>query len=135
VQEPGVVEAEAGSRVFEVLEEAGGPLPEAELSAVNLAAVVEDGQQILIPLAGETLQPVNPAPAPAPEPGSAGALVNLNTADAKGLEELPKVGPVLAGRIVEWRSQHGPFARPEDLDAVPGIGPAMLESLLPLVTV
>jgi competence protein ComEA len=133
VQEPGVVEAAAGSRVFEVLEEAGGPLPEAELSAVNLAAVVEDGQQILIPLAGETLQPVNPAPAP--EPGSGGALVNLNTADAKGLEELPKVGPVLAERIVEWRGQHGPFTRPEDLDAVPGIGPAMLESLLPLVTV
>lgn len=133
VQAPGVVETAAGSRVFEVLEKAGGALPEAELSAVNLAAVVQDGQQILIPRVGEAPQPVNAAIPP--EPGTQGALVNLNTADVTELEELPKVGPVLAGRIVEWRTQHGPFARPEDLDAVPGIGPAMLESLVPLVTV
>lgn len=133
VQAPGVVEAAAGSRVFEVLEKVGGALPEAELSAVNLAAVVQDGQQIVIPRVGEPLQPVNAAPVPAP--GTQGALVNLNTADVTALEELPGVGPVLAERIVEWRTQHGPFARPEDLDAVPGIGPAMLESLVPLVTV
>ena len=64
VQAPGVVEAAAGSRVFEVLEKAGGALPEAELSAVNLAAVVQDGQQILIPRVGGPLQPVSAAPAP-----------------------------------------------------------------------
>lgn len=133
VQAPGVVETAAGSRVFEVLEKAGGALPEAELSAVNLAAVVQDGQQILIPRAGEPLPPAGGAPEP--EPGTRGSLVNLNTADLPELEELPRVGPVLAERIVEWRTQHGPFARPEDLDAVPGIGPAMLESLVPLVTV
>lgn len=133
VQAPGVVEVAAGSRVFEVLDKAGGALPEAELSAVNLAAVVQDGQQILIPRVGEPLPPADAAPAP--ERGTTGALVNLNTADVTELEELPKVGPVLAERIVEWRTQHGAFARPEDLDAVPGIGPAMLESLVPLVTV
>lgn len=133
VDAPGVVEAAAGSRVFEVLEKVGGPLPDAELSAVNLAAVVQDGQQILIPRVGEPLQPVDAAPAPAS--GSEGAPVNLNTAGVAELEELPRVGPVLAERIVEWRTQHGPFTRPDDLDAVPGIGPAMLESLLPLVTV
>ncbi|MBM7783186.1 ComEA family DNA-binding protein [Arthrobacter tumbae] len=133
VQTPGVVETAAGSRVFEVLEKAGGALPEAELSAVNLAAVVQDGQQILIPRAGEPLQPA--AGASAPAQGTQDLPVNLNTADVPELEELPRVGPVLAERIVEWRTQHGPFARPEDLDAVPGIGPAMLESLIPLVTV
>lgn len=133
VQAPGVVELAAGSRVFEVLDKAGGALPEAELSAVNLAAVVQDGQQILIPRTGEPLQP--PAGASAPKQGAQDVLVNLNTADVPELEELPRVGPVLAERIVEWRTQHGPFARPEDLDAVPGIGPAMLESLVPLVTV
>lgn len=133
VQAPGVVEAAAGSRVFEVLEKAGGALPDAELSAVNLAAVIQDGQQIVIPHVGEPVPAVNAAPPPDPATGS--GLTNLNTADVAQLEELPRVGPVLAERIVEWRAQHGPFAQPEDLDAVPGIGPAMLESLLPLVTV
>ncbi|WP_458115098.1 helix-hairpin-helix domain-containing protein [Arthrobacter sp. D2-10] len=132
VRTPGVVEIAAGARVFEVLEKAGGAVPEAELAAVNLAAVVQDGQQIMIPRVGEA-PPVGALPAPDAE--TAGGLVNLNTAGATELEELPRVGPVLAERIVEWRAQHGPFARAEDLDAVPGIGPAMLESLLPLVTV
>lgn len=70
----------------------------------------------------------------APGAGS-GALVNLNTASQAELEELPKVGPVLAQRIVEFRTQHGAFTSPEQLDDVSGVGPAMLESLLPLVTV
>ena len=70
----------------------------------------------------------------APGTGS-GALVDLNTASQAELEELPKVGPVLAQRIVEFRTQHGAFTSPEQLDDVSGVGPAMLESLLPLVTV
>jgi competence protein ComEA len=61
--------------------------------------------------------------------------VDLNTADAAALEELPRVGPVLAERIVAWRTENGPFASAADLDAVPGIGPALLEALLPLVVV
>ena len=133
VQAPGVVEAAAGSRVFEVLEKAGGALPEADLSAVNLAAAVQDGQQILVPRIGEPVPP--PDAGAAPVAGTAGAPVNLNTAGAADLEVLPRVGPVLAERIVQWRTEHGSFTRPEDLDAVPGIGPAMLEALLPLVTV
>ncbi|WP_206059894.1 ComEA family DNA-binding protein, partial [Kocuria tytonicola] len=80
----------------------------------------------------------------APEPGARGggstaaapgAPVNLNTATEAELEALPKVGPVLAQRIVEFRTQHGPFTSPEQLDDVSGVGPAMLEALLPLVTV
>ena len=64
-----------------------------------------------------------------------GALVNLNTATAADLETLPRVGPVLAQRIVDFRTQHGPFTAPEQIDDVSGVGPAMLEALLPLVTV
>ncbi|SDH73512.1 competence protein ComEA [Arthrobacter subterraneus] len=133
VQAPGVVEAAAGSRVFEVLERAGGALPEADLSAVNLAAAVLDGQQILVPRIGEPLPPPDAGAAAAA--GQTAAPVNINTAGAADLEVLPRVGPVLAERIVQWRTEHGSFTRPEDLDAVPGIGPAMLEALLPLVTV
>jgi competence protein ComEA len=68
-------------------------------------------------------------------PGAPGGKVNLNTADAAALDTLPKVGPVLAQRIVDWRKEHGPFKSVEELDAVDGVGPKMLEALLPLVTV
>lgn len=136
VGEPGVVEAPAGARVFEVLDLAGGSLPDAELSAVNLAGTVQDGQQIIVPRVGEPVLGAQNAVTPgSPGEGTSATLIDLNLADAAQLEELPRVGPVLAERIVQWRTQHGPFAHPEDLDAVPGIGPAMLESLLPLVTV
>lgn len=136
VGEPGVVEAPAGARVFEVLDLAGGSLADAELSAVNLAGTVQDGQQIIVPRVGEPVLGAQNAVTPgSPGEGTSATLIDLNLADAAQLEELPRVGPVLAERIVQWRTQHGPFAHPEDLDAVPGIGPAMLESLLPLVTV
>ncbi len=162
VASPGVREVPQGSRLFQVLELAGGATPEADLAAVNLAAVVVDGGQVHVPRKGEAVPPGSPgSPAgsggPAtggrtPGGGTGGAgtggtgsggsgtgmpegMVNLNTADAPALETLPRVGPVLAERIIEWRTEHGPFARAEDLDAVPGIGPAMLEAMLPLVVV
>ncbi|MDO4919426.1 ComEA family DNA-binding protein [Kocuria sp.] len=84
-------------------------------------------------VAGTTSAGTGAAAGGTPAPG--GALVNLNTATETELEELPRVGPVLAQRIVEFRTQHGPFTAPEQLDDVSGVGPAMLESLLPLVTV
>ncbi|MHA7262142.1 helix-hairpin-helix domain-containing protein [Arthrobacter sp. TMN-37] len=157
VTSPGVREVPQGSRLFQVLELAGGATPEADLAAVNLAAVVVDGGQVHVPRKGETVAPGPPAGSGGPAAGgrvpgggtggagitgtdttgtgtSAGA-VNLNTADAPTLESLPRVGPVLAERIIAWRTEHGPFAQAEDLDAVPGIGPALLEALLPLVVV
>ncbi|MEX5302742.1 helix-hairpin-helix domain-containing protein [Kocuria sabuli] len=147
VARPGVVELEPGARVVDAVEAAGG-LTDAAAGTVNLAAPVTDGQQVLVPDAAA------PAPGPAPagaaagpaagsaagEAGAAGGAVpggplNLNTATAADLEALPRVGPVLAGRIVEFRDQHGGFTTAGDLDAVPGIGPALMEALLPLVTV
>ncbi|UKA61061.1 helix-hairpin-helix domain-containing protein [Arthrobacter sp. FW306-04-A] len=143
VKNPGILTLPAGARVFDAIAAAGGAEPAADLNSLNLAAVVQDAAKIHVPRAGEAVT----APA-AGTPGggtsgsgdsgtgaSAGGKLNLNTATAEELDALPKVGPVLAKRIVEWRQQHGPFAAVEDLDAVDGVGPKMMESLLPLVTV
>ena len=68
-------------------------------------------------------------------PSTAAGKVNINTAGVEQLATLPRVGPVLAQRIVEWRAEHGNFRRVEELDAVDGVGPKMLAALLPLVRV
>lgn len=152
VHQPGVVRLRAGSRIVDAVEAAGGAGPDADLAAVNLAAVLDDGAMVLVPRTGEAAAPASGGTAGAAGGGSGGAAgagaaagsggvsgdgspVNLNTADATRLQELPRVGPVLAERIIAWRTEHGRFSRPEDLDAVPGIGEAMLAALLPLVTV
>lgn len=148
VNSPGVVSLPAGSRVNDAILAAGGPSPISDPGRLNLAAVVADGQKVFVPEPGEEL-PAELAGAPpgaaAPAPGApgdsgagspaAGAKVNLNTATPSDLATLPKIGPVLAQKIVEWRLEHGPFDTVEELDAVDGVGPKMLEILMPLVTV
>ncbi|MEX5270334.1 helix-hairpin-helix domain-containing protein [Kocuria sabuli] len=141
VARPGVVELEPGARVVDAVEAAGGLTDAA--GTVNLAAPVTDGQQVLVPDAAAPAPGTAAGPAAGPAAGEAdaaggavpGGPLNLNTATAADLEALPRVGPVLAGRIVEFRDQHGGFTAAGDLDAVPGIGPALMEALLPLVTV
>jgi competence protein ComEA len=140
VLRPGVVQIPAGSRVQDALTAAGGGSPGADPDRLNLAAVVEDGQKIHLPRQGE------PLPGSIGEDGALdgggssdagatpGSKVNLNTAGVEELDSLPKVGPVLAQRIVDWRKEHGPFKAVEELDAIDGVGPKMLEALLPLVT-
>jgi competence protein ComEA len=131
VRRPGVYEFPPGSRVVDAVERAGGAQPGAELSLLNLAAPLVDGQQILVPKEGA-------APAPGVTgtvPGATGALVNLNTADQATLETLSGVGPALATAIIQYRTEHGPFATIDQLDEVSGIGPATLEELRPHVTV
>ena len=141
----GIVELPKGSRLHEAIAAAGGSAPGADPDQLNLAAVLEDGQKVLVPRQGETV-PAAPTPAggtgaPGSPSGSgdgtvpAAGKVNLNTAGVDELATLPRVGPVLAQRIVEWRLQHGPFRRVEELDAVDGVGPKLLASLLPLVRV
>jgi competence protein ComEA len=144
VARPGVVELSPGSRVNDALIAAGGGTPGADLDRLNLAAVVLDGQKIYVPRQGEPL-PADSAGAVSGEEGgsaaggaasrSVGGKTNLNSAGLEELGTLPKVGPVLAQRIVDWRKEHGPFTSVEELDAVDGVGPKMLETLLPLVSV
>ena len=146
VAAPGVYRLPRGARYHEAIAAAGGAGADADVHRLNLAAAVEDGMRLYVPRVGEAGEPAaGGAPvaggsaAPSPRPGGAAggpaAKVNLNTATAEELGALPRVGPVLAQRIVDFRTQHGRFGAPEDLDAVDGIGPKMLEALLPLVTV
>lgn len=147
VLRPGVVTLEPGARVVDAVEAAGGLTDAAVTDGVNLAAPVTDGQQVLVPDASVAppgaAVPGGPAPAPAatgpsaPDPGAPdpGGALNLNTATAAELEALPRVGPVLAQRIVAFREEHGGFAAVGDLDAVEGIGPTLMEALAPLVSV
>ena len=129
VAAPGLVTLPAGSRVDDALAAAGGPLPDADLTTVNLARVVVDGEQIAVGVPGA-------APGPSVEPGGAGSTpVNLNTASEQDLETLPGVGPVLAGRIVQYRSDSGGFTSVDQLQDVSGIGPSTFAELQDLVTV
>ncbi|MGN5732359.1 helix-hairpin-helix domain-containing protein [Arthrobacter psychrochitiniphilus] len=145
VKHPGVFLLRPGSRVFEAVDAAGGALPAAELSALNLAAPLADGLQVFVPTKeqaarmltapGAVLQPGPPQGVEGSSGGGAAGLLNLNTATAGELDTLPGVGPVLAERIVAWRTEHGPFATVDGLDAVAGIGAKLLAGLRDLVSV
>ncbi|GAB3271267.1 helix-hairpin-helix domain-containing protein [Microbacterium lacusdiani] len=130
VRAPGLYVLPAGARVVDALAAAGGFGDRADRGAVNLARVVSDGEQLVVPAVGEA--PVAAAGGAAPE---GDALIDLNAADAAALEELPRIGPALAQRIIEWRDANGRFTSVEDLLAVPGIGDRMLETLRPHVRV
>jgi competence protein ComEA len=135
VHRPGLVVVPIGARVADAIEAAGGPTAAAELGALNLARLVTDGEQIVVSAIGDA-----PAAGDGSVDAAAGAwgadgLLDLNAATAADLEELPGVGPVLAGRIVDWREQHGPFVDVGQLREVSGIGEKTFQSLAELVTV
>jgi competence protein ComEA len=128
VARPGLVTLPTGSRVADAVDAAGGLVPDADAGSVNLAAVVTDGQQIVVGAPGGT------GPGADGGPAVPSGKLNLNTATAAELDALPGVGPVLAQRIVDHRDQ-GPFTSVDQLDDVPGIGPARAAELAELVTV
>jgi competence protein ComEA len=128
VRRAGLFRLRDGSRVADALARAGGPTRHADLAAVNLAAPLVDGEQVVVPRRGP---PGSAASAGAP---GAEAKVSLGSATIEQLDELPGVGPVTAQKIVDWRATHGPFRSVDDLDDVPGIGPARIEQLRDLVT-
>jgi competence protein ComEA len=132
VRRPGVYELAEGARVAEAIQLAGGAKGKADLTVLNLAAPLVDGQQILVPKQG----PDGGIPvAGGAAPGTVGGLVNVNIADAATLDTLPGIGEVMAQRIIDHREQHGPFGSVDDLINVKGIGPVTLEELRPLVTI
>ena len=131
VRHPGVYEFSEGARVIDAIDAAGGPRPGALLQALNLAAPLADGTQILVPREGEE----GVAPAPVTGGAVAGGLINVNTATATDLEELPGVGEVIAQAILDYRTENGPFTSVDQLLDVSGIGDATLENIRDLVTV
>ena len=165
VQAPGVYVLAPGAIVQDALQAAGGALRGAELDGLNLAAPLADGAQLQVAMRAAPTSPAGAASpaatvvavevAPGNKPaassptaeaksgvalvlastGSAGALVNINTANAGQLEALPKIGPAIALRIIEYRTQHGAFATLEALMNVKGIGPATFEALRAFITI
>lgn len=146
VPKPGVYRMLAGARVGDAVSAAGGATRVADLSAVNLARVLVDGEQIVVPKPGEVAPGAGVpgssaggssgggAGAGSAGSGAPGGPVSLNSADLSALDTLPGVGPVLAQRILDWRTEHGRFTSVEELGEVSGIGEKLLAQLTPKVT-
>jgi competence protein ComEA len=128
VAHPGLYRLPAGSRVADLVAAAGGPALDADIDRVNLAAPLADGTDIVVPRIGE------PAPTQAGSTASSGPL-DLNTATADELDELPGVGPATAKAIIDARTKAGRFGAVDDLLDIRGIGPAKLDAIRDLVRV
>lgn len=134
VARQGLVTVAVDGRIADAVEAAGGPVDDADLHQLNLAALVQDGQHIRVPRINERLDGPLVEPPSSPDPGATaggpiGSTVNINTADLVGLQQLPGVGPATADAIVQWRTDNGLFESVDDLVLVSGIGPAKLEAL------
>ncbi|WKG01576.1 ComEA family DNA-binding protein [Mycolicibacterium sp. HK-90] len=147
VHKPGLVTLQAGARIADALEAAGGTLDGADLIGLNMARRVGDGEQVVVGIEAPPGQPTTmgssvAGEAPAAPPATAGPAstppsgpLDLNTATAEDLDTLPGIGPVTAEAIVAWRAAHGRFDSVDQLGDVDGIGPARLEKLRELVRV
>ena len=134
VRRPGIAVLDAGARVIDALEAAGGARPGVDLTSLNLARLLVDGEQNVVGVA-EPAGVAGATAAPIPPDATSGPLVNLNTADQALLETLPDVGPVTAEAIIAWRTEHGGFTAVDELLEVDGIGDATLATITPHVTV
>jgi competence protein ComEA len=125
VRAPGLHRLATGARIADAVAAAGGATGKADLSLVNLAAPLADGEQVVVPVRG--------AGAAVGGTASPTAPLDLNTATAEQLDALPGIGPATAQKIIDYRQAHGPFRAVDELDAVPGIGPARIDQLKGLV--
>jgi competence protein ComEA len=134
VRHPGIAVLDAGARVVDALEAAGGARPGVDLTGLNLARVLVDGEQVVVggPAPSGAAAAASP---PTADPSGPVTLVNLNTASESELDTLPEVGPVTAASILQWRDQHGGFTSVDELLEVDGIGEVTLGKLAPYVTV
>ena len=142
VQSPGVYRLSLGARVLEAIEKAGGATERADIHRLNLAAKVRDGQQITVPEQRRTTsssvganQPPFRSSASNPPTPEQKLLIDLNVATLEQLQTLPRIGPVIAQRIIEYRETHGPFSSADDLTKVRGIGDKTLEKIRHLVVI
>jgi competence protein ComEA len=138
VRSPGLVRLPAPARVQDAVDAAGGFTRAADPGELNLAQLLTDGQQVLIGNRGQPEGQVRGSAdrrTPDGQPGRSPVSVDLNTADAAQLDELPGIGPVTAAKILAWRSEHGRFARVEELQEVDGIGPKTYAEIAPHVRV
>ncbi|MFT4029760.1 MAG: ComEA family DNA-binding protein [Protaetiibacter sp.] len=125
VAHPGLYELREGDRVIDAIAAAGGLTDAADPAGVNLARLLGDGEQLAVPAIGET--------SPAAAGTASDGRVDLNTADLATLDTLPRIGPAMAQRIIDWREANGPIRSVDDLLAVSGIGEKTVEALRPLV--
>jgi competence protein ComEA len=126
VRRPGLVRVATGSRVAAAVARAGGPQPKADLTGVNLAAQVEDGQQVVVPVAGAVPGAAGGVPGAA---AAAGIKPSLGSATLEQLDEIDGIGPTLAERIVAYRAENGGFGSLDELKEVDGIGEKRFETL------
>ena len=143
VRRPGLYRLRDGARVADAVSRAGGATRAADLAALNLAAPLVDGIQVLVPQQPAATGPGQATGGDPSADGTTGAAaggvglggkVSLSSATVDQLDELPGVGPITAQKILDYRAEHGPFRSVDDLDAVPGIGPTRIEQLRDLVT-
>jgi competence protein ComEA len=128
VRRPGLYHLAAGTRIADAVAAAGGATGKADVTLVNLAAPLADGEQVLVPARGGAGAADGAGGAPSPT-----APLDLNTANADQLDALPGVGPATAQKIIDYRQAHGPFRSMDELEGVPGIGPSKLAQLKGLV--
>ena len=130
VARPGLYELSEGDRAVDAVAAAGGFTATADPGGINLARLLSDGEQLVVPAVGEV-----PAASGGGAGGGGGAgKINLNSADAATLDTLPRIGPAMAQRIIDWREANGRFSSVDDLLAVAGIGQKTLDGLRDLVT-
>jgi competence protein ComEA len=132
VAHPGLFSLRDGDRVVDAVAAAGGFAETADQAQVNLARFVSDGEQLVVPVIGAA---PTAGTGPGAGPGVSGGKVNLNTADLSTLETLPRVGPAMAQRIIDWRTSNGRFSSVEDLMSITGVGDKTFQQLKDLVTV
>lgn len=133
VRQPGLVQLREGDRIIDAVAAAGGYTDAADRDFLNLARVVGDGEQLVVYAEGDA--PERAGGTIGANGGVAAGKVNLNTADGTTLETLPRVGPALAARIIQWRETNGRFRTIEDLMSVSGIGEKTFAGLRDLVTI
>lgn len=135
VARPGLFELKDGARVMDAIAAAGGLTAEADPAGVNLARLVSDGEQFYVPRQGEVPPGLPVAPSGAGGANAPAAKVNLNTATVADLDSLPRIGPTMAQRIIDYRTTNGRFASVDGLRDVAGIGDKTFDALKDLITV